>query len=37
MSFIAQTLHSQPSKGILKTQNVLNFAYTFTVADKLLL
>ncbi len=37
MSFIAQTLHSQSSKGILNPQTLLNIAYTFTVADKLLL
>ena len=37
MSFIAQTLHSQHSKGILNPQTLLNIAYAFTVADKLLL
>ena len=37
MSFIAQTLHSQSSKGILNPQTMLNIAYTLTVADKLLL
>jgi len=37
VSFIAQTLHFQSSKGILKPQTPLNTPYTFTVADKLLL
>ena len=37
MSFIAQTLHSHSSKGILNPKTLFNIAYTFTVADKLLL
>jgi hypothetical protein len=37
VSFIAQTLHLQPSEAILNPQTLLNIIYTFTVADKLLL
>ena len=30
-------LHSQPSKGILSPQILLNITYTFAIADKFLL